>query len=302
MSRRLYTRWEHGNLPVDIHETQQGNRTRRRMTLHLPEGSRIEFESQGGFLAYLYGTNNRIPFERYFRLSDRRDSGIVLAGVDDVLAYCRPGGLGRTVSPLGGRPRGIDLEERGIEVRKILFARFGRKIVAMGYDPHDVLQEVFKKLLTANQGKHPYDPEKSSFGHYVYMVCDSALRNYRKKEERRSKKLKLGVAVFEDDRRVVLDAGEAVESKHRIQASGDLVHSPESGMAGIMAIESLQDRIGTGSRRHELACRIVEAFHEGCTKRELARRLGVTSREIREAFDIVREHAAMWAEENGIVT
>lgn len=301
-TRRLYTRYEHGNLPVDVHERVEGNRVRRAMTLHLPEGSRMEFGSQGGFLAYLYGADNRIPFERYFRLSDRSDERIVLAGVDDVLAYCRPEGgwLAPTVS-VARSVRGIDLENRGIEVRKILFARFGRKIVAMGYDPHDVLQEVYRKLLVANQGQHPYDAEKSSFGHYVYMVCDSALRNYRKKEERRRKKLKLGVAVFEDDRRVILDAGDAVESKHRISASGDLVHSPELEMAGAMAIQSLCERIGYGSSQQDLACRMVVAFHEGCTRRELGRRLGASSREIREAFDLVKENATAWAEENGIV-
>lgn len=298
-TRRLYTRYEHGNLPVDVHESVEGSRVRRRMTLHLPEGSRMEFGSQGGFLAYLYGADNRIPFERYFRLRD--ESPIVLAGVDDVLAYCRPEGGESAPTVIVPSRRGIDLENRGIEVRKILFARFGRKIVAMGYDPHDVLQEVYRKLLVANQGAHPYDPGKSSFGHYVYMVCDSALRNYRKKEERRRKKLKLGVAVFEDDKRVILDAGEAVESKHRITASGDLVHSPEVEMAGAMALKSLCDRIGFGSKRQELACRIVVAFHEGCTRRELGRRLGASSREIREAFDLVKENATAWAEENGIV-
>lgn len=259
----------------------------------------MEFESQGGFLAYLYGADNRIPFDRYFRIEPAR---IELAGVDDVLAYCRPAPKGpdprAALVPLS--PRGIDLKNRGIEVKKILFAKFGRKIVAMGYDPHDVLQEVYRKLLVANQGQHPYNPEKSSFGHYVYMVCDSALRNYRKKEERRRKKLKLGIAVFEDDRRVVMDAGEAAESKHRIGATGGIVASPEIETAGNMAILSLCDRIGAGTPTQDLACRIVVAFHEGCTRRELSRRLGASSREIREAFELVKENATAWAYDEGM--
>lgn len=289
-TRRLWTRYEHGNLPVDVHETPQGTRTRRRLTLHLPEGP-VEFQSQGEFLIHLYGKDNRIPFERYFRLEEPR---IVLAGVDDVLAYCRPDP--KVASP---PPRGIDLKGRGIEVKKILFAKFGRKIVNMGYDPHDVLQEVYRKLLVANQGQHPYSPEKSSFGHYVYMVCDSALRNYRKKEERRRKKLKLGIAMFEDDRRVVMDAGDAVESKQG--ATGGIVLSPEIETAGAMAIKSLCDRIGAISSAQELACRIVVAFHEGCTRRELSRHLGANSRDIREAFELVRENATAWAHAEGIV-
>jgi hypothetical protein len=243
---------------------------------------------------HLYGKNNRIPFDRYFRIEEPR---IVLAGVDDVLDYCRPHEKPRVAS---GPPRGIDLENRGIEVKKILFAKFGRKIVAMGYDPHDVLQEVYRKLLVANSGQHPYNPDKSSFGHYVYMVCDSALRNYRKKEERRNKKLKLGIAVFEDDRRVVMDAGDAVESKHRVGATGGVVSSPELRTAGVMAIKSLCDRIGAGSPAQTLACRIVVAFHEGCTRRELSRRLGASSKDIREAFELVKENATAWAHAEGM--
>jgi DNA-directed RNA polymerase specialized sigma24 family protein len=299
-TRRLFTRYEHGNLPVDVHERSEGGRVRRRLTLHVPDGSRIEFGSQGGFLAHLYGSDNRIPFERYFRIDAR--PRIVLAGVDDVLAYCRPEGevSARTRSVASPR-RGIDLENRGIEVKRILFARFGAKIVAMGYDPHDVLQEVYRKLLVANHGAHPYDPSRASFGHYVFMVCDSALRNYRKKEERRARRISTGIAVFEENKRVVLDVGDVAESKHRAVSTGGLVQSPEAEMAEVMAVRSLCDRIGVGSKQQDLACRIVKAFHEGCTRRELSRRLEVSSKEIREALDLVRENATAWADDEGIV-
>ena len=120
-------------------------------------------------------------------------------------------------------------------------------------------------------------------------------------KERRRKKLRLGIAVFEDDKRVILDVGDAVESKHRISTSGDLIHSPELELAGNMAIHSLCDRIGAGSTTQVLACRIVVAFHEGCTRRELSRRLNASSREIREAFDLVKENATAWADAEGIV-
>jgi len=46
----------------------------------------------------------------------------------------------RVADLLVSGPVGIDLAGRGHEVRKLLFAGFGRKIFSAGYDPHDVLQ------------------------------------------------------------------------------------------------------------------------------------------------------------------
>lgn len=81
-------------------------------------------------------------------------------------------------------PLGIDLQKRGHEVAKLLYAGFGYKIHRGGYDPDDVLQEVYKGILIRNQGRCPFDPEKSSFGHYVHMVCSCVLSNYHRKQER----------------------------------------------------------------------------------------------------------------------
>lgn len=75
------------------------------------------------------------------------------------------------------QPLGIDLAKRGHEVRKLLFKGFGRLIVGNRLDPDDVTQEVFKALLVRNQGKCPWDSTKSSFGHYVHMVCMCVVNN-----------------------------------------------------------------------------------------------------------------------------
>lgn len=80
---------------------------------------------------------------------------------------------------------GIDLNKRGHEVRKLLFAGFGAKMARGGYDPDDVLQEIYRGILARNRGKCPFDERKSSFGHYVHMVCECVLANYHRKESRR---------------------------------------------------------------------------------------------------------------------
>ena len=81
-------------------------------------------------------------------------------------------------------PRGVDLARRSGEVAKLLFAGFGRWIYGRGYDGDDVLQEVYRGILVRNRGKCPWDPAKSSFGHYVHMVCGCILANYHRAQQR----------------------------------------------------------------------------------------------------------------------
>lgn len=84
---------------------------------------------------------------------------------------------------------GIDLGARGHEVRKLLWAGFSGLMQSQRYDPEDVLQEVYRGILTRNRGKCPWDPRKSTFGHYVHMVITCVLRNYHRKEQTRLSKI-----------------------------------------------------------------------------------------------------------------
>lgn len=82
-------------------------------------------------------------------------------------------------------PVGIDLDRRGVEVRRLLYAGFGVRMARAGYDPEDVLQEVYRGILVRNRGRCPFDARKSSFGHYVHMVIECILSNYHRRESRR---------------------------------------------------------------------------------------------------------------------
>jgi DNA-directed RNA polymerase specialized sigma24 family protein len=80
---------------------------------------------------------------------------------------------------------GIDLT-RHREIVKLIVWRYGAMIRRNGWDVDEIVSVVELKLLVANSGKSPWNPEKSSFGHYVLMVASSAIRNYHRAETRRS--------------------------------------------------------------------------------------------------------------------
>ena len=99
----------------------------------------------------------------------------------DVVTWSAP----KDPSPAGASgPQGIDLSRRGVEVRRLLHAGFGLWMSRAGYDPDDVLQEVYRGILVRNRGRCPFDVRRSSFGHYVHMVIGCVLSNYHRREGR----------------------------------------------------------------------------------------------------------------------
>lgn len=97
------------------------------------------------------------------------------------------------------RSVGVDLQARGGEVAKIFYAGFARQVKREGFDLEDVLQEVFKKIIVSNQGKSPFDPEKSSFGTFVHRVAQSAFLNYRVREQRYRSRYQVGASGFREN-------------------------------------------------------------------------------------------------------
>jgi DNA-directed RNA polymerase specialized sigma24 family protein len=114
----------------------------------------------------------KIGFNRYFKVNQSRVSGF------DTLELFKP--VEKAVDII----RGVDLENRGHEVAKLFYAGFARSVMGRGYDPQEVLQEVYKGILIRNKGKCPFDPRKSTFGHYVHMVIKCILANYLRRWDR----------------------------------------------------------------------------------------------------------------------
>jgi len=105
-------------------------------------------------------------------------------GVEDPRRTPRDGNLLDLLGQDTASPKlGIDLIARGHEVKKLMWAGFGNKILRAGYDPDDVLQEVFRGIVARNHGTCPWDVRKSSFGHYVHMVIGCVLTNYHRKQQ-----------------------------------------------------------------------------------------------------------------------
>lgn len=107
------------------------------------------------------------------------------------------------------RKRGINLEERGEEVKKILYSKFNNWMNTYGYNYEDVLQEVYLGILRRNQGECPWDASKASFGYYVYMVCSCVLSNYHRKKKRKYKNEVTGVKSLQGDSFEEGDLGDA---------------------------------------------------------------------------------------------
>jgi DNA-directed RNA polymerase specialized sigma24 family protein len=143
---------------------------------------------------------------------------------------------------------GIDLAERGIEVRKLFYAAFARGLAKDGYDPEEALQEVYRGLLTRNNGSCPFDVRKSSFGHYVHIVTRCILANYIRKERRRAQ-FESTESAFSFSRAEETGRGFSIEAAPDYRCSNapddksifDLASSIRSGDRGAKALRLLAD-------------------------------------------------------------
>ena len=170
------------------------------------------------------------------------------------------------VVPDPGPVLGIDLVNRSHEVRKLLFAGFGKRIVAMGYEPEDVLQDVYRGLLARNKGKCPWDARKASFGHYVHMVCSCILSNYHRRYDRINKRERAGVMDWSDGSRVLVDVAESSLPVYQQDQDHHIRHDE--------LVQELEDAICREMDEPWLALSALPYVLEGRGRREVAKLLG----------------------------
>ena len=112
---------------------------------------------------------------------------VVPSGVPSLSVKALLGGLGLRQD---GGVRGTWGKDRGggaHGVRKLFFGGgFTGTLLKERIDPEDFLQEVYRGLITRNNGTCPWDKSKSSFGHYVHIVMRCILSNYLRKDRRRT--------------------------------------------------------------------------------------------------------------------
>ena len=189
--------------------------------------------------------------------------------------------------------KGIDLVNRGHEVRKLFYAGFMGRVARYGYDPEEVLQEVYAGLLVRNKGKCPFDPKKSSFGHYVHMVCECIISNYHRKHNRRAQAEQFG---YTDLDGVEVDV-----------ASTDLATveaDQEENLGHEMALVSLTGLLQEAACSVETSADMVlvgkclPLLSKGMTRLEVASHLvkneGLHRARVLQAVDFIRSVAGEW--------
>ena len=182
---------------------------------------------------------------------------------------------------------GIDLAKRGHEVRKLFYAGFGRRVIKYGYDPDDVLQEIYKGLLVRNLGKCPFDPTKSSFGHYVHMVCGCIVSNYRRRYSRLSRNEQFGVMTVDGTVEDVSCADLAIEAPEQ----EDIAE-----MASVSA--SLTDMVRREAYIRDMDPMVAEGcvalLMKGYRKSEIATAIDQHPNLVARNLRMIREVATVW--------
>ena len=221
-----------------------------------------------------------------------RETKTILLDAENVeKTFSRSGRRTPAVRPM--QTVGIDLERRSHEVRKLLFAGFGRRMYACGYDPEDVLQEVYRGLLVRNSGKCPWDPAKSSFGHYVHMVCSCILSNYHRKQHRTREMEQVGLL------NPLGSEGEGTRYTD-VASSATVASRAMLVQEDCLMMEEAQDLLaqmqqGSQDAESRLAAKVLPLLLAGTPREDIASSLGVSPASLSRALSHLRKQAAAWA-------
>lgn len=300
----LFARSEHGSFPIRVIPQCQGRRTFEVLSANVV---RARYTSAYHLIAALtLNPRHRFTFDQYFGRKEAHPSfflphgGSTLDLFAPVQPTARPIRTQQVALTVGEPVLGIDLRARGHEVRKLLFAGFGSRIMRSGYDPEEVLQEVYRGILTRNGGKCPFDVRKSSFGHYVHMVCECVLNNYHRREARRREVEQVGMsapAALREDAGLcgTVDAAVVAERMGSTLASG--TPSSQDGMDE--ALRRLGGHIHkkrqAGIALDTMSVQIAELLVGGMNRREIAGKIGIPQSRVTTAINLLREHVLDWA-------
>jgi hypothetical protein len=115
-----------------------------------------------------------------------------------------------------GLRRGIDVARMYPEIRALVVAKFGQA----GVDVEDLVQEVAAAIAVKNtSARSAFDPARSGFGHYVYLVARSKLGHMLGSDVRRARP----VVCVEEEALAAAAGGEPDSEASPVQASAETV-------------------------------------------------------------------------------
>lgn len=269
MPELLYSRYEHGAYPVEILPNSA-------FRVQTPRGS-ATFPNKRQLMLFLYNRkDNHVPFDRYFRLGRYEYRNPV--PVESVLEM-----FARVAPQIWIRSnRGIDLAKRGHEVAKLIFKGYGKRIYQEGLDSQDVLQEVYKGILIRNNGKGAFDPERSSFSHYVYLVGRCVLANLQRATRKVTSHESPGIRFMRDG---VIQEGDIGECPF-------LQSDPEIDFMLDDAQVWLDKRKRNPHAR--MAIQVLPFLYEGCRRKEIAEALEVSPNHVSQAIKFLKDNVPVW--------
>ncbi len=187
---------------------------------------------------------------------------------------------------------GVDLMGRHQEVAKLLYAGFGNSIRVNGYDFEDVLQEVFRKILASNAGTKPWNPDRASFGHFVHMVCRSALYNYHRKRNRIRAHEQIGLKGYAADGQW----GDVDVADSPLAHTSTPLRGTDAAAVADLQAHLLTQAQGTLTLQADatLAVHILPLVRDGYGRGEIAAFLGLKPSIVSKALAYLRKHARSW--------
>lgn len=248
MNRVMYTRYVDGQKKVEW-DTEQ--------SIFRVGGA--EFHTKSSLMQFL--TGKKYGFDSYFK------SSLVSLSVLDLW----PSVLG------------IDLNRYWKDVRKIFYKGFSRKVLRAGYNPEEVLQEIYIGILKRNQGKCPWDPEKSSLGHYVWMVCQCIIANYFRKGSKSQNEV-IGVMSYDKDG----------EYGNIDVSDTDMFKVQETQEDRLLEQDLIDHVLRSGKSSSEVAAKMVPLLKRGMNQTEIANELSLPLSQIHKANKVLRQQAKFW--------
>lgn len=258
LGKVFYTKRKHGSIPISIELDGFLCGDKKHQT-------------QKELFKALYGKKTTMTLERYFPTLKKPQPSLDLAS--HIFDICT-------------NPKGIDLQNRSDEVRKLFYSGFGARCVASGYNPEDVLQEIYRGIIARNAGICPFDPKKSSFGHYVHMVCGCIVANYHRKMSKIRQREQVGIFDWGSDDSYGLQdvAVYAVEVDEKTPEEEYLKNEAENSL--FEYIRNFDPKLLS----------ILQGLIEKESRKSMASRLNLSSNAVSERVRTVRKLTLEWSQ------